>query len=240
VWVWALDRGRAVSAGFTWGLTVTIALGLFAVATYTELSGALVIFLFGVIVGNAALWDYRRRATSGTSHGGAARALDWVRRSLRLDSTRVPVTEIATMQRQVTYIAATFFFFYIGVLFVYPVPNFALILAVPAVAVAVMVLLRLCLTPILAPYLSPEPRTRRRERVIIAMNVPRGLAGAAIAAIVLALPGVVLPGFSNLVFIVILLTNVVATIAIFVFSQPSDGRPELREAGRGAGEWPSA
>ncbi len=226
VWVWALDKGRSVASGYTWALSIVVALGLYSVTVYASLSGALTIFLFGLIVGNAAILDARRGTNPADATSGVGRLLARLRRFMRLSSETVDIEHIRRIQQEVTYIVGTFFFFYLGVLFVAPAPEFAYI--IPVVAMGVILGIRFGLVPILSPLLDPEPSLRRNQRALIVMNIPRGLSAAVVAGLVVSLPGVLptVPGFVDAMFMVILLSNVVATIGIFLFYRPAPQSPK--------------
>ena len=219
LWVWALDRARHAARGYTWALTFTFALGLFAVTVYTDLTGSLVIFLFGVIVGNAALLDARRGIDPTAAHNRTERGIIRLRRFLRLSSESIDVGHIHEVQVEISYIVGVFFFFYIGTLYVQPAPDF--VFTVPAVAVLLMIAIRWGFVPILNPLFDSAPRLRSEERGLAVMNVPRGLSAAVVATLVISLPGANVPGFLDAVFVTILLTNVVATIGVFLFYRPA-------------------
>lgn len=222
VWVWALDRGRKVAAGYVWVLTFTMALGIYSVATYLNFTASLAIFLFGVIVGNAALLDKARGTDLSAARGWAERLLVRLRRGLRLDSASIDVAHIHQVQVEVSYILGVFFFVYIGTLFVSPAPEFAYL--VPVFAVGIILLIRFAFVPILTPLMDTTPRIRSQQRGLAIMNVPRGLSAAVVATLVISI--ISLNGFLDTIFVTILVTNVVVTVGIFLFYRPSSPAAE--------------
>ena len=224
LWVWTLDKGRRIATGYTWALTVTLALGLYAVTIYTNLTGSLVIFIFGAIVGNAILLDRRRGTNVRSAVGWLRKSLAGVRRLLQLNAEGVDVHHISEIQREANYIVGAFFLFYIGTIFIWPTPEVEYVFLVPLIAIGIVLIIRYSLVGILRPFLDPNARVRRGQLGLIVMNVPRGLSAAVVAGLVVSL-GVSVPGFTDGIFMMILYTNIAATVGVFIFYRPTPPTP---------------
>lgn len=114
-------------------------------------------------------------------------------------------SEISSFQEEVTFFTRTFFFVFLGL--VINLKGISEVLLVLSIAFIIVFLLIRWIGCKLCVPKSIE------KRFIISM-LPRGLAAAVLAGLP-AEKGISLPGFIELTFVVIILTNVVATIGIF-------------------------
>ncbi len=124
-------------------------------------------------------------------------------------SERKPMEEkkIRTMQYEITFFVRTFFFTYIGLL--YPLFKFDFVYFIVSI---LLVALYLAARYIVFKYMLIK--NKKFENIIVFM-FPRGLAAAVMVGIV-ASSGIIIPGFEIIAFTVIFLTNLIATIAVFV------------------------
>jgi Na+:H+ antiporter len=225
-WLWLLDRLRDFAKGYTWTLTITMVLATYGISERIGLSPAISIFVFGLILGNAALLD-SRAAPRTSSINWLRERLHGLRESLGLSTGGLDIQHILQVQKEVSFFASAFFFVYIGLLFdtggLTPV-----LIGLALFGSIVMLVLRWAFTPLLHPYMDDDPTARRSQRGIVSFNISRGLAAAVIATIPLGL-GLVIPGFLDAMFLGILLSTIVSTIGIFALYRPEAAPPTPRE-----------
>lgn len=221
-WLWILDRLREFAKGYSWTLTVTMVLATYGISAHIGVSPAITIFVFGLVLGNALLFDSKRIIAPGR--------LGWLRlkfqdlvRFLRLSPRSLDIPHVLQVQREVSFFASAFFFVYIGLLFQLGGFDLLLLLLAGASAAAILTI-RLAFSPLLRPYLDPDPTRARSQRGLVSFNIARGLAPAVIATVPLGL-GLVIPGFLDAVFLAILISTLVSTVGIFVFYAPSGRAP---------------
>lgn len=224
-WLFLLDRLRDYAKGYTWTLTITMVLATYGLADRLHLSPALVIFVFGLTLGNAALLDFRHRGERLLPAGGLLRHLHELRERLGLSTRGLDIPHILQVQREVSFFASSFFFVYIGLLFEGAQLTPVIVVLAGAAAFA-MLAMRALFSPILAACMDPEPAARRSQRGLVLFNLSRGLAAAVVATIPQGV-GIVIPGFLDGIFLGILLSTVVSTIGIFVVYQPARSAPEV-------------
>ena len=116
--------------------------------------------------------------------------------------------EIVRVQGEITFLVRTFFFVYVGSI----ISVSGVTLSLLAASVAIVVLL----------YLVRAASSRLvvgEDNDVIAGMMPRGLAAAVLAGLPAA-SGLVIVGFQQIAFLVIIATNVVATASVILFGQP--------------------
>ncbi len=225
-WLYVLDRIRDFASGYNWTLTITMVLATYGLADIAGLSAAITIFVFGLTIGNALLFDAEKRGATArplAAPGILARSLERVRATLGLSTSTLDIEQIQQVHKEVAFFASSFFFVYLGVLF--HTSSLDPVLVGVTIAIAfVMLGVRYLLLPLLAAYMDTEPAARRSQRALVAFNISRGLAAAVIATIPLSY-GLVIPGFLDAMFLAILFSTVVSTIGIFVYYHP--GPPDV-------------
>jgi NhaP-type Na+/H+ or K+/H+ antiporter len=149
-WLFVLDRLKNYTKGYTWTLSITMVLATYGFADVVGMSAAITIFVFGVLLGNALLFDATRPASSPTPASGARAALRRLRRTLGLSTGGLDVAHIQQVQVEVAFFASSFFFVFIGLLFTTNGLS-AVLIAVPLAAAAIMLFFRLLSGPILGP-----------------------------------------------------------------------------------------
>ncbi|MGI0132761.1 MAG: cation:proton antiporter [Thermoplasmata archaeon] len=219
VWLWLLDRLRNYAKGYTWTLTITMVLASYGIADRLGLSAAITIFVFGLILGNAQLLDFRRGKAGPLPTNSVGLRMHDLRERLGISTRGLDIGHILQVQREVSFFASSFFFVYIGLLFQVGAITPSLVI-VAALAAFLMLGARAIFVPILNTYYSEEPAQRRAERGLVMFNISRGLA-AAVVATVPQTRGIVIPGFIDAIFLGILLSTVVSTIGIFAVYRPS-------------------
>ncbi len=222
-WLLVLDRLRDFAAGYYWTLTIMMVLATYGIADLIGLSAAITIFVFGLTIGNALLFDTARQSGATARPGVLARSVERLRSALGMSTSTLQVDQIQQVHKEVAFFASSFFFVYLGILFQTTSVGPGLLAATIAVAV-VMLAVRFVALPLLAPFYSTEPGARRSERALVAFNISRGLAAAVIATIPLSY-GLVIPGFLDAMFLSILFSTVVSTVGIFVYYHPGRSSP---------------
>lgn len=179
----------AIVQEYTYMLMLSLVFGVFAVTDFVGGSGGIAVFVFGIIIGNA-----RKIAKFAR--------LEWEN----------PITKTTRIfQEEVTFFVRTFFFTYIGLLLSFEY------FSIPIVAIAIALLgivglSRFAVQKILLPDLS------KIDKSIVVTMMPRGLAAAVLVTLPLT-AGIELNYFQEIVFTVILLSNIAATGGIFMFDR---------------------
>ncbi len=231
-WLLVLDRLRDFASGYYWTLTITMVLATYGIADLIGLSAAITIFVFGLTIGNALLFDAARQAGTSVAPGLLARSVERLRRAMGLSTSTLHVDQIQQVHKEVAFFASSFFFVYLGILFQTTTLGPGLLAATIAVAIA-MLAVRFVALPLLGPFFSTAPEARRSERALVAFNISRGLAAAVIATIPLSY-GLVIPGFLDAMFLSILFSTVVSTVGIFVYYHPGPAPPAAAPGEAGA------
>ena len=204
-WLYILNRFGDYSQNYSWILTVTMIIATYGIASYIGLNSALAVFVFGILFANIGS---RKSVTDGRVHDPLGKYF----------ATKQDVEHTTEYQREMVFFVSTFFFVYIGLLFNISSVTYAF-LAIAVVLTLIMFLVRIPLTPLLGKILSTDKKTSSVEKSLIYFNIPRGLSPAIIATVPLVY-GLVIPGFVNLIFLVILFTNIAFTIGVFMTYKP--------------------
>ncbi|MDD5340788.1 MAG: cation:proton antiporter [Candidatus ainarchaeum sp.] len=203
--LWVFAIGRFTLPRYTYMLTLALVFGLYAVTNSMNASGGFAVFVFGMVLGN----------------------VKELQRLLHIRSESAATPTIQLFQEEITFFVRTFFFVYIGLL-LSPAQFTPYILGVSMALLALFVAARWAVEKVTMSDLQPK------DRNVILVVLPRGLAAAVLATLPLS-SGISIPGFQQIVFSVILFTNIVATAGIFVFErEKKEDRPkpekELAEA----------
>ncbi len=185
------------SPKYAYMLTLALVFGLFAFTEALKANGGFAVFVFGLMLGNS-------RELGKLIH---------IRREIKV------CPAIRLFQEEITFFVRTFFFVYIGLL-LSPAYFSPFILVFSLGLLALFIISRWVAQKLL---LANQPDKDRK--IAIAM-LPRGLAAAVLATMPLS-NGIEIPDFQQIVFVVILLSNIVATIGVFIFDR--DDMKEKRE-----------
>lgn len=207
VWLWVLNRFSKVSRNYSWMLTIAMVLATYGIASLLGLSGAITIFVFGLIFGN--LGSMRPKGTIAHEPTFAERYL----------SMPYDIEHVREYQREIVFFTSTFFFVYIGMLFGASQLN-ATIVVMALLLTLVFVLMRILFAPMLKRYMRGST-VHSPEGSVVHYNVARGLSPAIVATLPLAY-GIVIPSFLDAIFLVILVSNIAATVGIFAFYKPGN------------------
>ncbi len=198
---WNFALQRLTKYGLDYMLTVAALFILYSLTEAVEANGALAVFVFGLVFGNMKNIPSSFFSVS----------------KYRMDE------KIKDFQSEVTFFTRTFFFAYIGMLF--PLQS------ITSDTVAVSVLLTSLL--IVARYLGDRFVLRgdeTYERELIIPMLPRGLAAAVVVGILIS-NGVFIPHMEEVVFMVIFLTNIIATFAVYAYHNGKKHEPAVPEEG---------
>jgi cell volume regulation protein A len=197
---WIYAMGKFSAPKYAYMLTLAMVFSLFAVTEAINANGGFAVFVFGLALGNANEFAKLLR--------------------IRREESTTPMIQL--FQEEITFFVRTFFFVYIGLL-LSPADFTPYVLLVTAVLLILFAVSRWAGARFVLADFSEKDRN-----VVITM-LPRGLAAAVLATMPLS-SGISIPAFQQLVFSVILFTNIVATAGIFVFErEKKKGKPKPEE-----------
>ncbi|MBN2014632.1 MAG: cation:proton antiporter [Candidatus Altiarchaeota archaeon] len=192
VWIRILARFHDMPFGYL--LTVAITFMLYATVEFTGGNGAISSFVFGLILGN----------------------FRYIARFLRIESSHIPEERIQSFNKEVSFFVRTFFFLYLGLIFdpsILDGPTIFISLAVLTAAV--------CARLLSVAFISRTQGLENCSILLVAM-MPRGLAAAVLASsleITDSITDVDPKVFSAIVIMIILFTNVIATVGSFSYER---------------------
>ncbi len=189
-WIFILKNFKKYSESYSWMLTMTMVVATYGVASAIGLNGAVAIFVFGITIANMPYISF----FEGYVY-----------------DIKKEFAHIKDYQKEITFFVSTFFFVYIGILFQISDAT----LGIVAVA-ATIFFLRPLFIPIIGGFFSKEGRGS--ERVLASFDVARGLSPTIVATMPLAL-GIVIPGFVDTIFLIILFTNIIASAGLFMYAR---------------------
>ncbi len=196
--IWIAIVERFVLHSYAYMLMMALVFIVYAITEGAEASGGIAVFMFGVVLGNA------RKL-------GRVTQMHWenpISRMMRL------------FQDEVTFFIRTFFFVYIGLLLAteYFTPY--------VVMVSIGLTALLILPRIIAKNLTLPGLPGRDKNVVMTM-MPRGLAAVVLATLpIIKDVSINIPSFQELIFGVLLFSNVAATFGLYLFDHPEKGEKE--------------
>ncbi len=170
-------------------LTLGLVLGLFAITDALGANGGIAVFIFGMVLGNAK---------------ELGKLLKF-RKEVKINPN------IRLFQEEITFFVRTFFFVYIGLL-LSPAYFTPFILGISLALLILFLAARWIAQKLLLSDLSSK------DRNIAMVMLPRGLAAAVLSTMPLT-NGIAIPNFQQIVFVLILLSNIAATMGLFVFDK---------------------
>lgn len=174
---------------YNYMLTLGLAFVVYAVAEFLDSSGGFAVFVFALTLGNA------RNIAS----------------YLKLDTESIfSPMQLKQFQEEVTFFVRTFFFVYAGLLF--SPEYFTPFVLMVTIAISLIILLSRKIGDIVLLRKIME----KDDRNVMVSMMPRGLAAAVLASFPV-LYGLKIPEFQPVVFGVIIISNIIATIGIFLF-----------------------
>ena len=228
LWLYILNKFRRFIRMYSWMLTISIVLATYGLSEVFGLSGALTIFAFGLAfsnIGNNAM-SFKNTSRPKAAGSSAAAILEGAAGEIIKKYLTIPnINYIKNYQREIAFFTSTFFFVYIGMIF--SISALTILPVVIAILLtAIIVLLRMIFIPIIGGFIpKDQPRNTLIKRVI-SFDVARGFSPAVIATVAISM-GIVIPGFADLMFLVIFVTNLVMSIGIFASykSKPRSSLP---------------
>lgn len=194
--IWIFLMNRFEMHLYTYMLMLALLFGLFSITEIVGGSGGIAVFTFGIMLGNAKKL-------------GKIAKIDWVN----------PVSRTARLfQEEVTFFVRTFFFVYVGLLM--SVDYFSpVVLAVSIAIVGIVLIGRYAIQKLLIPEAPLQ------DQGIIITMMPRGLAAAVVATLP-STSGIMIANFQEIVFTVILFTNIAATLGVFGYNRGQEPEEE--------------
>ena len=185
---WTFILRNFTGKPFGYLLTLAVLFILYALTEYLGGRGAIAVLIFGIVLSSM------QQIASLMKFEGDFKLEDKMRQ----------------FQVEVSFFVRTFFFVYLGLIVARADLTLNLII------ISVALLFGLIIARVIGIKLLSGIFTDKRSNFLIITLLPRGLA-AAVLAFYPERNGIVLPGFTELVFLVIILTNIVATIGVFSF-----------------------
>lgn len=192
---------------FDYMLTLAAAFVVYGGVEFARGNGGIAVLLFGIVIGNAR---------------------QLIELFTKQDAPHLEVTNgIKSFQSEVSFFVRTFFFVYIGLIL--NLSAFTWMLIGIGTGITIVALLARRLATKLLGY------DKVSEKTLIYTMMPRGLAAAVLASIP-ATFGIPAPGFTELVMIVIIISNVFTTIGVLknengekisIESTPKSSRPKV-------------
>ncbi|MCL5102186.1 MAG: cation:proton antiporter [Candidatus Marsarchaeota archaeon] len=201
-WLFILNKFKAYSESYSWMLTIAMVIATYGIATLLGFNGAITIFVFGILFSNIG----SVRPSTDPVHEPT-----FVERYLAIPYS---IDHIKDYQKEIVFFTSTFFFVYIGMLFTFSGVYLDFIVFAIMITFVIM-LVRFIGSGLLKQYLSNDKKESVIQRNFISYNVARGLSPAIVATLPLTY-GIVIPGFLDSVFLVILITNIASTAGIFM------------------------
>ena len=213
LWLFIMNRFKSYSREYSWMLTIAVVLAAYGISEIIGLNGLITVFVFGII--------FTAVGSNSSSNTGPAHEPSFAEKYLSLPDD---VEHIKSYQREVALFTSTFFFVYIGMLFSVSSATILAVLLTVMLAL-VIILVRSAFVPMLKGYMDKDPSHMSKQSSLISYNVARGLSPSIVATLPLA-AGIIIPGFLDAIFMVILFTNVVSTIGIFFAYRDYDKTPK--------------
>ncbi|MGC8651704.1 MAG: cation:proton antiporter [Candidatus Micrarchaeia archaeon] len=203
-WLYIMRRFEYYSRGYRWILTVTMIIATYGIATQLALNGAITVFVFGLLFYNLGVYEKK-----------AITSKDIIAKYFAIGND---VGHVITYQKEIVFFVSTFFFVYIGLLFNVQQVT-ALSIGIALVLSLLIIPFRVLFAPLLKNFMSRGAKKKRIEKRLVSFDVARGLSPAIVATLPLAL-GISIPYFVDMVFMLILFTNIISSIGIATTYKP--------------------
>ncbi len=190
IWIKALDLFRERT--YSYMTTLATMLIVFGIVDFSGGSGPIAILIFGIVLGN----NHKFMKFLG------------LKSCLLLDDT------IKFLHGEITFFIRTFFFVYMGMMITFSSVT------IPFFRMCALLVLIIVVTRFFSSIFTGTLfRETREDRFIIMSMLPRGLASAVLASMPLAANIKGTESFVEYTFGVIILTNIIMTIGVFLFEQ---------------------
>ena len=215
-WLWIMRKFSEYSKEYGWMLTVTMIIATYGLADSLGFSGLFTVFAFAILFATIGTHKPDGAASAGSITALFDAVID------RYFFVGQEIDYIKSYQKEIAFFTSTFFFVYIGLLFQFSTASIITVLLGVVLISMVILLLRAMFVPMLRGFMSSEPSASKKEHMLASINIGRGLSPAVVATLPLSY-GIVIPNFLDSIFLIILLTNIIATIGIFILEKPTNG-----------------
>ncbi len=201
LWLYILNRFKAYSKDYGWMLTIAMVVATYGITQSIGFNGAMTVFVFGLLIANIGTMKQEVDARHN---------IGFVEKYFSAPDI---INDIRGYQNQIVFFVSTFFFVYLGMLFT--VAGASISLVVFALLLSILILpVRYMFIPMLKGMFSKDARAMKIERSFVAFDISRGLAPAVIATLPIVY-GILIPHFTDSIFLVMLITNIIATVGVF-------------------------
>lgn len=188
-WISILSKFHGMPFGYL--LTIAIIFILYSVVEFAKSNGAISAFVFGLVLGNST--D--------------------IARAFRMKENFILDQNIKSFHKEASFFIRTFFFVYLGLIFNPEILNTSVLAMSLAVLIAI-IFARFISTSIVAI----KDKNMKNSEILITAMMPRGLAAAVLASMP-AILAINIIGFTEIVIMIIILTNIIATVGSFVYER---------------------
>ncbi|VVB96254.1 Na(+)/H(+) antiporter 1 [uncultured archaeon] len=188
-WIGIINKLYIKQVGYS--MTIAVVFILYSLVEAVRGNGAIATFVFALLLGN----------------------FNEIANRLKLKGEFALDTKFRDFQVEVSFFVRTFFFIFIGLMFNIEALNSK------ALTMALVVFLVLIIARILGvkALIMADKTIEPFEKSILSM-MPRGLAAAVLALVPLS-AGIIIPYFAEIVFSIIILTNLATTVGVFVIER---------------------
>lgn len=218
-WLYVLNRFSDYAQGYSWMLTIAMIIATYGMSQQLGLNSTIAVFVFGVIFANVGMTSTTDESQGKNEMSGFLG---------KYFSIRQDVAHTIAYQKELVFFVSTFFFVYIGLIFSLGTLSYYEV-ALAVLLTIIILITRVVFAPTLKKHLSNDKAQRDTERALIYFNVPRGLSSIIIATLIGGY-GLVVTGFTNVVFLIVLFTNVVFSIGVMYTYKPAPEPPKQTKA----------
>jgi len=181
-----------------YSLTIAVVFLLYSIVELVRGNGAIAVLVFSLLLSN----------------------FNEIAKRLNIKGEFALNTTLRAFQVEVTFFVRTFFFIFIGLMFNTDALNFEVVIMAWVIFI-ILIIARILGVKALA---RSDKNIAPFEQLIISM-MPRGLAAAVLASMPLA-AGIRIPYFVEIVFSIIILTNLATTFGVFVIERKGAAKPK--------------
>jgi cell volume regulation protein A len=189
VWIFLLNRFQKQK--FTYVLNVGLIFITYSLSSELGGNGILAVLIFGIILGNYKLVSSRL-----------------FKREMNMDTLQ---KQLGTFQEEISFLLETLFFVVLGLTFLVR-PS----LVATNLSIGILLLFVLLAVRVLATRVSASGSQLSSQRRLIILMCAQGLTPATLAILAVSLEIPLAETFLNIVTYVIILTNIVTTIGVFL------------------------
>ncbi|VVB70530.1 Na(+)/H(+) antiporter 1 [uncultured archaeon] len=186
--IWLLVLKKFSGRKYSYILTIATAFIVYAISESLAGNGGIAVLVYALVLGNAG------------------NVLEALKLKEEYDFSSI----LKTFQDEITFFVRSFFFVFIG-LIILPTSFSGFTLLTSIILVIIFLAVRWISAKLIIPnYMKTDSK-------LVTTILPRGLAAAVLATLPAA-SGIKIDSFSGIVFVVIILTNFVATLGVSIFS----------------------